>query len=48
MKNNELSQAASILGKKGGRTTLERYGKKFMSEIGRKGAISRKNKKVNN
>jgi len=45
MKKN-LSNIASTLGKKGGKETLKRKGKKHFSEIGKKGALSRWNKKV--
>lgn len=44
----KLSKAAAQLGRKGGKATYKKKGKKFMSEIGKKGMESRwKNKKNN-
>lgn len=32
----EISEIAKLLGSKGGRATVEKYGKDYMSELGKK------------
>ena len=39
---NELENAASLMGKKGGKKTLKNKGKKHFSEMGRKSGLRRK------
>lgn len=39
-----IREAATIIGKKGGKTTKKKYGKKYYSELGKKGMKSRWNK----
>lgn len=39
MTKTELSVIRAVAGSKGGRSTLERYGREYMSMIGRKGGM---------
>jgi len=41
---DKLKEFASIMGKRGGDTTLRRFGKDFYAEIGKKGVLARKAK----
>lgn len=43
--NKDRSEAAAILGKKGGKTTVKNNGKEHMSKIGKMGAQKRWNNK---
>ena len=45
---NELENAASLMGKKGGKKTLKNKGKKHFSEMGKKSAEAKKALKLAN
>lgn len=41
---NKESKEKSKLGSMGGKATVKKYGKKYMSELGKKGVLKRKEK----